>query len=60
MNFVFRFVQPSAQFNLEASSGVILTTVDMNTSALYRLEVEAYDLGSPSLTSRGESVQVDL
>ncbi|XP_071787614.1 protein dachsous-like [Asterias amurensis] len=49
----YQFVQPSAQFNLEASSGVILTTVDMNTSALYRLEVEAYDLGSPSLTSRG-------
>ncbi|XP_038055209.1 protein dachsous-like [Patiria miniata] len=49
----YRFAQTSAEFTLDATTGMILTSVVMNTEALYRLEVEAYDLGTPSLSTRG-------
>ncbi|XP_022092788.1 protocadherin-16-like [Acanthaster planci] len=49
----YRFAQPSAEFTLDASTGVVLTSVVMDTEGLYRLEVEAYDLGTPSLSTRG-------
>ena len=49
-----RFAQPSVEFDLAADTGVILTSAAMNTEGLYRLEVEAYDLGTPPLSTRGE------